>query len=128
MLLQLARPLLTDFLKTIHRSIFLKFVLNSIVYFQILITKYFLLSLICIQKVMIFQCACQDFSYWRIVVPHSSQKIQLFSPPVESPHCNLDTYLDFSITKESKRQNNFLSNFPPIASKNTPPSKIPNSP
>ena len=34
---------------------------------------------------MIFQCACQDFPYWRIVVPHSIQKIQLFSLPGESP-------------------------------------------
>ena len=28
---------------------------------------------------MIFQCACQDFPHWRIVVRHSSQKIQ--NPP-----------------------------------------------
>ena len=76
---------------------------------------------------MIFQYACQDFPYWRIVVPHS-QKIPLFSPPVESPHHNLITYPVFSITKESNCQNNSLSNFPPTASKNTPPSKISNSP
>ena len=34
---------------------------------------------------MIFQCARQDFPYWRIVVPKSGQKIQVFSPPVEFP-------------------------------------------
>ena len=77
---------------------------------------------------MIFQCACQDFPYWRIVVPHSSQKIQLFSPPVESLYHSLITYPVFSITKESNCQNNSLSNFPSTASKNTPPSKISNFP
>ena len=49
---------------------------------------------------MIFQCACQDFPYWRIVVPHSIQKNQLFSLPGESPHHNFITHPVFSITKE----------------------------
>ena len=62
---------------------------------------------------MIFQCACQDFPYWSIAVPRSSQKTQLFLQPVESPHHNLITYPVFSITKESNRQKNSLSNFPP---------------
>ena len=73
---------------------------------------------------MIFPCACQDFPYWTIVVPHSSQKIQLFLPPVESSHHNLNTYPVFSITKESNCQNNSLSNFPPTVSKSTPPNKF----
>ena len=76
---------------------------------------------------MISQCACQDFPYWRIVVPHSSPKIQLFSPAVEYPQHNLITYPAFSIKKESNCQDNSLSNFPPTASKNTPPCKISNS-
>ena len=75
---------------------------------------------------MIFQCACQDFPHWRIVVPRSSQKVQLFSPPVESPYHNLITYPTFSITKKSNCQNNSLSNFPPTASKKTlPQAKFP---
>ena len=78
--------------------------------------------------IMIFQCACQNFPYWRIVVPYRSQKIQLFSSPIEPPHHDLITYPVFNITKESNCQNNFLSNFSPTASKNTPPSKISNSP
>ena len=57
--------------------------------------------------------------------PHSSQKTQLFSPPVESPHQNLINYPVFSITKESNCQNNSLSNFPPTASKNTPQAIFP---
>ena len=73
---------------------------------------------------MIFQCACQDFPHWRIAVPRSSQKVQLFSPPVESPYHNLITYPTFSITKKSNCQNNSLSNFPPTASKNTPQAKF----
>ena len=32
-----------------------------------------------------FQCECQDFPYWRIVVPHSIQRIQLFPLPGKSP-------------------------------------------
>ena len=77
---------------------------------------------------MIFQCVCQDFPYWSIAVPRSSQKTQLFLQPAESPHHNLITYPVFSITKESNCQNNSLSNFPSTASKNTPPSKISNFP
>ena len=77
---------------------------------------------------MIFLCACQHFPYWKIVIPHSSQNIQLFVRPVESPHHNLIAYSVFSITKESNCQNNSLSNFPRTASKKTPPSKISNSP
>ena len=77
---------------------------------------------------MIFQCACQDFSYWRIVDPHSSQKIQLFSPSLEFPHHNLITYPIYSITKKSNCQNNSLPNVPPTASDKTSPSKISNSP
>ena len=75
--------------------------------------------------IMIFQCVCQDFPYWMIVVPHSSQKVQLFSPPVESPYHNLITYPVFSITKKSNGQNNSLSDFPPTARKNTPQAKCP---
>ena len=77
------------------------------------------------KQIMIFHCPSKDFSYWRIVVPHSSQKNQLFSPPVESPHHNLITYMVFSIIKESNCQYNPLSNFPPTASKNTPQVKFP---
>ena len=73
---------------------------------------------------MIFQCACQDFPNWRNVVPHSSQKIQLFSPPVESPHHNLITHPVFSVTKESNCQNNSSSNFPLTPSKNNPQAKF----
>ena len=74
---------------------------------------------------MIFQRACQDFPYWRVVVPHSSKKIQLISPPVESPHHNLFSYPAFSITKESNCRNNCLSNFPLNVSKNSPQAKFP---
>ena len=68
---------------------------------------------------MIFQSLSQDFPYWRIVVPHSSQELQLIH--------NLITHPIFSITKESNGQNNFSSDFPPTPSKNTPPSKISSS-
>ena len=47
----------------------------------------------------------------------SSQKIHLFSPPVESPHHNLISHPVFSITKESNCQDNSSSNFPPTPSK-----------
>ena len=77
------------------------------------------------KKIMIFQCACQDFPYWRISVPHRSQKVQLFSPPVESPHHNLIKYSVFGITKESNCQNNSSSNFRSTPSKNTPQAKFP---
>ena len=77
------------------------------------------------KQIMIFQCACQDFPHWRIVVPHSIQKIQFFSQPGESPHHNLITHPIFSITKESNCQNNSSSNFPPTPSKNTPQAKFP---
>ena len=75
---------------------------------------------------MIFQCACQVFPYWRTVVP-TVAKNSIISPTVESIHHNLITYTYFSITKESNCQNNSLSNFPPTASKNTLPTKIPSS-
>ena len=58
--------------------------------------------------------------------PPQRPKIQLFSPPVESPHHNLITHPIFSITKESNFQNNSSSNFSPTPSENTPPSKISN--
>ena len=63
-----------------------------------------------------------------MISKNSSQKIQLFSPPVEFPHHNLITHPVFSITKESNCQDNSSSNFPPTPSKNTPPRKNSNSP
>ena len=54
---------------------------------------------------------------------HSSQKIQLFSPPVESPYHNLITYPVFSITTESNCQNNSL--FLPLPAKTLPQAKFP---
>ena len=68
------------------------------------------------------------FSLLEDCCPPQYPKIQLFFPPVESPHHNLITHLIFSITKESNCQHNSSSNFPPTPSKNTPPSKISNSP
>ena len=60
-----------------------------------------------------------------MISKNSSQKIQLFSPPVEFPHHNLITHPVFSITKESNCQDNSSSNFPPTPSKNTPQEKFP---
>ena len=52
-----------------------------------------------------------------MISKNSSQKIQLFSPPVEFPHHNLITHPVFSITKESNCQDNSSSNFPHTPSK-----------
>ena len=130
MLLQLAKPSLTDFLKIAHRSTFF-WNLCSIVYFQIFIIKYFFFipnidwkCFIIKSKLWFFQCTCQDFPYWRISVPYRSQKVQLFSPPVESPHHNLINHSVFGKTKESNFQNNSSSNFRPTPSKNTPQAKF----
>ena len=66
------------------------------------------------------------FSLLEDCSPPQQLKNLFFSPPVESPHHNLITYPVFSITKESNCQNNFLSNFPPTASKKTlPQAKFP---
>ena len=70
---------------------------------------------------MIFQWACQDFPYWRIVVPHSIKKNKLFSLPGESPHRNLIIHPVFSITKESNCQTIFLS----LPVKTLPQAKFP---
>ena len=59
-----------------------------------------------------------------MISKNSSQKIQLFSPPVEFPHHNLITHPVFSITKESNCQDNSSFNFPSTPSKNAPPRKI----
>ena len=68
MLLQLAKPLLTDFEKIICSSIFLKFVLNSI--FSDIHEKIFFIipnidwkMFYNKKQIMIFQCADQGFSY-----------------------------------------------------------------
>ena len=74
---------------------------------------------------MIFQCACQDFPYWRIIVPQSSQKSQLFSPPVESPHSNLITYTVFSITKDQIVKTIPHAIFFPLPVKTLPQAKFP---
>ena len=60
-----------------------------------------------------------------MISKNSSQKIQLFSPPVEFPHHNLITHPVFSITKESNCQDNSSSNFPPTPSKTLPQEKFP---
>ena len=132
MLLQLAKPLLTDFLKIVHRSIFLKFVLNSIfsdihnqIFFIIpnIDSKCFIIK----SKLWFFNVHVRIFPTGGLWSPTVARNSVIF-PTSRIPHHNLITYPVFSITKESNCQNNSLSNFPPTASKNTPPSKISNSP
>ena len=78
MLLQLAKPLLTDFLKIVHRSIFLKFVLNSI-FSDIHNQIFFIFPNIDPQCFIIKNNpACQDFPYWRIVIPTLAKKFNYF--------------------------------------------------
>ena len=133
MLFLLAKPSLTDFLKIVHRSIFLKFVLNSIfsdihnqIFFIIpnIDSKCFIIK----SKLWFFNVHVRIFPTGGLWSPTVAKKIILFSPLVESSHHNLITHPVFSRTKESNCQNNSSSNFPPTPSKITPPSKTSNSP
>ena len=74
MLLQLAKPSSTDFLKIVHRTIFSE-ILFSDIHNQI----FFIVPNIDSRCFIIkSNPVCQDFPYWRIVVPTVAKKFNYF--------------------------------------------------
>ena len=132
MLLQLAKPSLSEFLKIVHRSIFSEILLNSIfpdthdqIFFIILNidSKCFIIK----SKLQFFNVHVRIFATGGLWSPIVAKSSIIFSTS-RTPHHNLITHPVFSITKESNCQNNSRSSFPPNSSKNASPSKISNSP